>query len=87
MIKAQKQILSGPRMSLGSLGILRNYDGNRNAQNAIGLGSEITSLCTCTMLFLLISLASLQNNQILGLLGNVGKAIEFGCGSLPLAPT
>ena len=58
MIKAQKQILSGPRMSLG---ILRNYDGNRNAQNAIGLGSEITSLCTCTILFLLFSLASLKN--------------------------
>lgn len=41
MMKAQKQILSGPRMSLG---ILRNYDGNRNAQNAIGLGSETTTL-------------------------------------------
>ena len=41
MIKAQKQILSGLRMSLG---ILRNYDGNRNAQNAIGLGSETTTL-------------------------------------------
>ena len=41
MMKAQKQILSGPRMSLG---ILRNYDGNRNAQNAIDLGSETTTL-------------------------------------------